>query len=125
MPKLFSYIFLSISLILPLGVCGQATYKIVPVSTVETSYNTVSCTAYQIGNQNYLYTAGDGNKIDLFKIEDDGSMQFLTNYVVSGGKNTVRGLITDKIGDNDFLFAGLKGENAVEVYQINTDGTLK
>ncbi|MEL6191385.1 MAG: stress protein [Bacteroidota bacterium] len=125
MTKLFSYILLSSSLFLTLGVYGQAEFKIVPISTVETSYNTVTCTVHQIDSRNYLYTAGDGNKIDHFKIEDDGSMQFLTNYVVSGGKNTVRGLITEKIGSNDFLFAGLKGGNAVEVYRINPDGTLK
>ncbi|MEM6768693.1 MAG: stress protein [Bacteroidota bacterium] len=125
MPKLFSYILLSISFLLTLDIYGQPEFKIVPISTVETSYNTVTCTVHQLGSQNYLYTAGDGNKIDLFEIENDGSMQFLTNYVVSGGKNTVRGLITDKIGGNDYLFAGLKGGNAVEVYRINSDGTLK
>ncbi|MEM7513793.1 MAG: stress protein, partial [Bacteroidota bacterium] len=125
MAKLFSYIVISLSLFLTPEVYGQTEFKIVPISTVETSYNTVTCTVHQVDSQNYLYAAGDGNKIDLFKIEDDGSMQFLTNYVVSGGKNSVRGIIIEKIGSHDFLFAGLKGGNAVEVYQINPDGTLK
>ena len=103
---------------------GQPQFKIVPIDEVETSFNTVTCTVHQSGSEHYLYSAGDGNKIDVFSIQDGGKIQLLTSYVVTGGDNTVRGLITDQISGNDFLFAGLKGGNAVEVFKINPDGTL-
>lgn len=104
---------------------AQSKFKLVPLDRVETSYNTVTCTVLELEMDHYAYTAGDGNKIDVFKVHDDGRMEFLTRYAVSGGRNTVRGLVTDKINGKDFLFAGLKGENAVEVFEINPDGTLK
>lgn len=106
------------------GLIAQPKFSMVPVSKVSTSYNTVTCTVHQTENNYYLYSAGDGNKIDVFSIDDQGNMQSLTSYVVSGGKNTVRGLITSTIKGKDFLFAGLKGGNAIEVFEINTDGTL-
>ena len=124
MMKLFIYISIVFSFSLGVEIHGQPRFKIVPVDQVETSQNTVTCTVHKSGNQHYLYTAGDGNKIDVFIVQADGKMEFFTSYVVSGGQNTVRGLITDQIDGNDFLFAGLKGGNAVEVFKINPDGTL-
>ncbi len=104
---------------------AQDTFTINKVDQLETSYNTVTSTIYQRGSDFYAYTAGDGNQIDVLKIDKDGKMKPHANYVVSGGKNTIRGLITDTIEGKDFLFAGLKGGNAIEVFQINPDGTLK
>lgn len=104
---------------------GQPKFELIPLDKVETSFNTVSCTVYESAKQHYLYSAGDGNKIDAFQVQDDGKMEFLKSYVVSGGKNTVRGLITEKIQGADFLFAGLKGGNAVEVYKIHPHGELE
>lgn len=121
--RLFLCILLGMSFSLSIGLFGQPKFKLVPVDQVETSHNTVTCTIHKSGSQNYIYSAGGGNKIDVFKVQADGKMQFLTNYVVSGGQNTVRGLITDQIGGNDFLFAGLKGGNAAEVFKINPNGT--
>ncbi len=109
---------------LSVGLYGQPEFKLTPVDQVETSQNTVSCTVHQLGSQHFIYSAGDGNKIDVFEVDAEGKMQILTNYVVSGGDNTVRGLITDQVGGNDFLFAGLKGGNAVEVFKILPDGRL-
>lgn len=123
--KLFVCILLAISFFHTMELYGQPKFRLVPVDQVETSYNTVTCTIHKSGNQHYLYTAGDGNKIDVFNIHADGNMQFSTSYVVSGGHHTVRGLVTDQISGNDFLFAGLKGGNAVEVFKINPDGTLR
>lgn len=122
--RFFVCILLSTLFFQDLELYGQAKFKIALVDQVETSYNTVTCTMYQAGDQHYLYSAGDGNKIDVFSVQDDGNMELLTNYVVTGGQNTVRGLITDQIDGNDFLFAGLKGGNAVEVFKINPNGTL-
>lgn len=103
---------------------SQPEFELVPVDQVETSYNSVTCTVHETSSGFYIYSAGDGNKIDVFQIEKDGNMQALTNYVVAGGKNTVRGLITDQIDGNDFLFAGLKGESSIEVFEIQADGRL-
>ena len=124
MMRLFTVILLTFSLFQYIELKGQTKFKLVPVDEVETSQNTVTCTIHKLGSQQYLYSAGNNNKIDVFKVQADGNMQFLTSYIVSGGKNTVRGLITDQIGGNDFLFAGLKGGNAVEVFKINPDGSL-
>lgn len=129
--KQFSTMRLSICLLLgsllffqAIQIKGQPKFELLPIDQVETSHNTVTCTAYQSGNQNYLYTAGDGDKIDVFNVDEYGKMRFLTNYMVTGAQQTVRGLITDRISGKDFLFAGLKGGNAVEVFSINPDGTL-
>jgi 6-phosphogluconolactonase (cycloisomerase 2 family) len=104
---------------------AQPQFDFVPVDRVETSFNTVTNTVYHSGGDYFLYSAGDGNRIDVFKIAEDGKMESLTSYVVTGGKKSVRGLITDTVEGNDFLFAALKGGDAVEVFAINPDGTLK
>ena len=117
-------IMLAIAFLQGLELYGQPKFKLTPIDRVETSKNTVTCTVHKAGDRHYIYSAGDGNKIDVFKVQADGKMELLTNYVVTGGDNTVRGLITDQISGNDFLFAGLKGGNAVEVFKINSDGTL-
>lgn len=125
MNKLFHNTSLIILFSLNLLLYGQPRFKLVPVDQVETSSNTVTCTIHQAGDQYYAYSAGDGNKIDVFEVLNNGKMQPLTSYVVSGGKNTIRGLVTDQVAGKDFLFAGLKGGNSIEVFRINQDGTLK
>ena len=104
---------------------AQPSFVLVPVDTVQTSYNSVTSTIHQSGTDYYIYSAGDGNKIDAFKVNDNDSMSLLASYTVSTGKNAVRGLITDTINNQNFLFAGLKGGNAVEVFKISSDGKLK
>lgn len=125
MMRHFFCLLFAMAVSLGMELYAQTRFNLVPIDEVETSRNTVTCTVHQSGNQHFLYSAGDGNTIDVFSVSDKGNMQLLTNYVVTGGDNTVRGLITDQVGGNDFLFAGLKGGNAVEVYKINPDGTLK
>ena len=122
--RLFTCLLLGISFLQCLDLYGQPQFNIVPIDSAQTSQNTVTCTVHSLGNQHFLYSAGDGNKIELFRIQGDGALEFVTNYVVSGGDKTVRGLITDQIEGTDLLFAGLKGGNAVEVFKINSDGTL-
>ena len=124
MRTLFVYLSLTIFFIPGFVLLGQPQFELVPVDQVETSQNTVTCTVHALGNRHFLYSAGDNNKIDVFEVQADGNLKFLTNYVVSGGKNSVRGMVTDQIGGKDFLFAGLKGGNAVEVFTMNPNGTL-
>ena len=123
--RLFLYILLTILCFSSIDLLAQPKFKLVPVDQIETSQNTVTCTVHQSGDQHYIYSAGNSNQIDVFKVQADGKMQLLNNYVVSGGDKTIRGLITDQIDGTDFLFAGLKGGNAVEVFKISADGTLK
>ena len=122
--RLFISILLVLSFFPSADLYGQPKFELVPVAESETAQNTVTCMAYQSGKQHYLYTAGDGNKIEVFTVNEEGKMKLLTDYVVAGGKNGVRGMIIDQIEGNDFLFAGLKGAGAVEVFKINLDGTL-
>ncbi len=107
------------------SIYGQVKFRFEEVNQINTQQNTVSCTSFQSGNDHYIYSAGDGNKIEVLKVSPDGNVAFMTDYLVSGGKNMVRGLIVEQIGENHFLFAGLKGGNAVEVFDIDPDGTLK
>ena len=107
------------------GIYASPEFDIIKIDEAETSHSTVTCTVFQIGKAHFLYTAGDGNQIDVFAINNVGGMEFVASYVVAGGKNTVRGLVADTIEGNAFLFAGLKGGNAVEVFAINPDGTLR
>lgn len=124
MMKIFAYLSL-LMLVTGAAQAQQPRFELVPVDQIETSYNTVTCTIY--GNESgfYAYSAGDGNKIDVFTISADGTMAALCDYVVTGGDKTVRGLVTGRIDGKDFLFAGLKGGNAVEVFEIEPDGRLK
>ncbi|MEL6652410.1 MAG: hypothetical protein AAFQ87_16535 [Bacteroidota bacterium] len=104
---------------------AQPRFELVAVDSLEPSSNTVTCTVHKSGDAHYLYSAGDANQLDVFQLSRDGKMEQLDSYIVSGGKKTIRGLITAQINGNDFLFAGLKGGNAVEVFDIQGDGTLK
>lgn len=121
----FIYLLLNVVFFQSIGLYGQPQFELIAVDQVETSFNTVTCTVHQFGSHHYLYTAGDDNKIGAFKVQRAGKLQLLSEYTVTGARNTVRGLITDRISGNDFLFAGLKGGNAVEVFSIHPDGTLE
>ena len=123
-----SRIHLAVVLIFLLGKIGttsaQSSYDIVKVSQAETSYNTVTATVYQVNGKSYVYSGGDGNQVDVFRLDDKLQLKKLKSYVVAGGKKTVRGIVADKVHGQDFLFVGLKGGHAVEVYKIGDDGLL-
>lgn len=125
MKRLIVYTCLSIIYAFGNTLSAQPRFELVAVDSLEPSSNTVTCTVHKSGDAHYLYSAGDGNQLDAFTLSRDGKIEQMDSYVVSGGKKTIRGLITSQINGNDFLFAGLKGGNAVEVYDIQTDGTLK
>ncbi|MEM8525206.1 MAG: stress protein [Bacteroidota bacterium] len=124
MIRFLIYTLVSVSFFQGTMLHGQSQFKLMPVSQVETSQNTVTCTVYEIENVNYLYSGGTSNKIDVFKISGDGEMQSVASYDADGNKGGIRGLVADQIEGNHFLFAGLKGANAIEVFKINSDGTL-
>lgn len=101
---------------------AQQKFSLTPVGQAETSLNTVTCTVHQIDGTNYIYAGGSGDKIDIFTVDPEGKLETVARTTISG--NHLRGLITDKIEGKDFLFAGIKGADAVEVFEINKDGTL-
>ena len=117
--------YICILLLIPLIVEAQASFELVPVGTAETAFNTVTCTVWEGPDSHFLYTAGDGNQIEVFRVGGDGGMALVDRYTVTGGEKTVRGLIVDKVAGTDYLFAGLKGGNAIEVFAIHPDGTLR
>lgn len=123
--RVISFMLMSFFLLNCQVLFSQPKFDLVKVDQIETSSNTVTCTVHELSSGFYAYTAGDKNQIDVLKIERDGKMQLLNSYVVTGGKNTIRGLVTDKIKGKDFLFAGLKGGNSIEVFEIEPDGRLK
>ncbi|MEQ9288363.1 MAG: stress protein [Cyclobacteriaceae bacterium] len=102
---------------------AQPKFTLTPVDQVETSLNTVTCTIHEIDGTDYVYSGGSDDKIDVFKVSADGKMKKIASTTVSS--KHVRGLTTDIIGGKDFLFAGMKGGDAVEVFEIRKDGTLK
>ncbi|MDN5215879.1 stress protein [Fulvivirgaceae bacterium BMA12] len=101
---------------------AQPKFSLTPVGKAETSLNSVTCTVHQIDGANYVYSGGSDDKIDIFKVDAEGKIKNIARTQVSG--KHIRGLITDKIEGKDFLFAGIKGGDAVEVFEINGDGTL-
>ena len=102
---------------------AQQRFSLTSVSKAETSLNTVSCTVHQLDDANYIYAGGSGDMIDIFSVDAEGKLETIARTKVSG--KHLRGLITDKIAGKDFLFAGIKGADAVEVFEIMKDGTLK
>ncbi|MFG0288358.1 MAG: Dabb family protein [Rhodopirellula sp. JB044] len=114
-----------LALVIQVPVLAQPHFEIAKVDQVGTSFNTVTCTIHENLSGLFAYTGGDSNKIDVFTIGADGKLSPLDTYVVTGEKQGVRGLITDQIDGKDFLFAGLKGGNAIEVFEIAPDGRLK
>ncbi len=104
---------------------AQQQYEISAIDEVKTSLNTVTCVVYQNDNGHFIYAGGESQYIDIVKVANDGKMEVMGKQAISGDKKTVRGLIADTIEGTDYLFAGLKGGNAVEVFKIKPDGELE
>lgn len=90
----------------------------------NTTNNTVTLTTYKIADKNYLYSGGDGATIDVFSMDKTGLLTAVSSHKLSNDKGTARGLVADRINGTDYLFAGNKAANAVEVFQIQKDGSL-
>lgn len=101
---------------------AQPRFSLNPVGKAETSLNSVTCTIHQIDGTNYIYSGGSDDKIDIFKVDAEGKIKNIARTQVSG--KHIRGIVTDQIEGKDFLFAGIKGGDAVEVFEINEDGSL-
>lgn len=90
----------------------------------NTSNNTVTVTSYEKGNTHYIYSGGDGGFVDVFSLDKAGTLTPVSSHKLSNDKGPVRGLVADRINGTDYLFVGNKGGNAVEVFQIQDNGSL-
>ena len=96
-----------------------------PVSSVATQHNTVTSFAYTMGNKHRVFAGGDGGFIEVFDMNGDGKLMPVQKVELYNKKGPTRGLIAAEIAGNHYLFAGNKGGNAIEVYHIASDGSLK
>ncbi len=114
-------------LILSRALMAQPTFEFAKVNQIETSKNTVTCTVHKQNDRYFLYSGGDHQMIDAFEIGTDGSLSSIESYATTKtGKQTgLRGIVTDVVHGKNMLFAGLKGEAAIEVYEIKGNGKLK
>ncbi|MEO0333685.1 MAG: stress protein, partial [Bacteroidota bacterium] len=97
------------------------------VDSAKTSGNTVTCVTHQQGSRYFLYSGGDNEFLDAFEISTDGDLTPIASYETHATKKMqgLSGIVTDTAHGKNFLFAGLKGEGAVEVFEIADSGELK
>ncbi|WP_298484783.1 Dabb family protein [uncultured Maribacter sp.] len=89
-----------------------------------TAKNTVSVTSYAKNGKHYVYTGGAGD-IDVFNLDKEGALKPVSSHKLYKEKGPARGLVADNINGTDFLFAGNKHGDAVEVFKIQDNGSLK
>lgn len=99
--------------------------SLLKIDSKRTKNNTVTAVTYKKGNTHYVYSGGDGAFIDAFNMNDKGVLSSVGVYELYNKKGPARGLVADKIEDEDYLFVGNKGANAVEVFKIEENGGLK
>lgn len=120
-----SLLLILLSLLFLCDLEARTEFKFVRVDAVETLNETITCATHELSSGYYLYVAGAGNEIEVFTVSGDGKLSFKASFVVSNGIPAVRGLTIAEVGQKIFLFAGLKGGNAVEVFEILPEGALK
>ncbi|MEM6846171.1 MAG: stress protein [Bacteroidota bacterium] len=125
--KILHLIFLSLSVFVGQLLYAQPQFSINEADAAETSGNTVTCMAHQQGSRHFLYSGGSSELIDAFEISADGKLTPIASYKTRATKEMqgIRGIVTDTVHGKNLLFAGLKGESAVEVFEIADNGELK
>ncbi|MEM9261318.1 MAG: stress protein, partial [Bacteroidota bacterium] len=124
MHRYFYYLLVSWAFLSTTSLYSQPKFDLIPVDQAAASFNTVTSTVHKVGEAYYLYSAGDSDKIDVYQISEDGNIEPVSVQDTYQSRKGIRGLVADTIAGKNFLFAGLKGANAVEVFEINPDGTL-
>lgn len=106
---------------------AQPTFELQKVNQVVTSKNTVTSTVHKQGSRYFLYSGGDSEMLDAFEIGIDGKLKPIDSYRTTSTKKYpgLRGIVTDVVHGKNMLFAGLKGEAAIEVYEIMDNGKLE
>lgn len=111
----------------PVSVCAQEALRthLLPISSARTANNTVSATTYTQNGLHLLFSGGDGGALDVYKLHPTGELSLLQTCELYNKKGPARGLTADRIEGTDYLFVGNKRGNAVEVFRIQTGGTLE
>lgn len=98
--------------------------EIEEVSEAPTSGGLVTAVVHEKDGKHFLYTGGGKSEMDSFIVADNGELTPLDSYALWNDKGPARGLATVSVDGSDYLFAGNKWGNAIEVYRIHDDGTL-
>lgn len=99
--------------------------SLIKVDSAQTTNNIVTVFAYKTKTLNLVFSGGDGGIMDVYKMNTEGKLTPLASYELYNKKGPARGIVADNVGGKDFLFVGNKGGNAVEVFEIYEDGSLK
>ncbi|ARV13915.1 Dabb family protein [Polaribacter sp. SA4-12] len=89
-----------------------------------TGKNTVSITSYIKNGTHYVYAGGFGN-VDVFSLNEKGSLTAISNHELYKQKGPARGMVADNINGTDFLFVANKFGNVIETFKILENGSLK
>ncbi len=128
--KILHLILLLLSVFIGQLLYAQPQFSINEVDSAKASGNTVTCVVHQQGSRYFLYSGGDHAFLDAFEISTNGDLTLIESYETPTTKNRaglvgLRGIVTDTVHGKNLLFAGLKGEGAVEVFEIENNGKLK
>ncbi len=95
------------------------------VSKAPTSGGLVTAVVHEKAGKHFLYTGGGKSEMDSFSVSDSGELTPLKSYSLWNDNGPARGLVTVSLDGSDYLYAGNKWGNAIEVYSIQDDGTLE
>lgn len=99
--------------------------SLIQLNEAAASHNIVTSTIYRKGGQLFVYAGGDGKFLDVFQLDPKLGLTPVQQQALNGNKGPGRGLVAANVEGSDFLFAGNKGGNAVEVFRIQDDGKLE
>ncbi|MDP4624519.1 MAG: lactonase family protein [Akkermansiaceae bacterium] len=103
---------------------SQASVSIKQIGEAPTSGGLVTAVVYEKNGRHFLYTGGEKSELESFTVGDDGTLNPLKSYALWNNKGPARGLVTVTLDGTDYLYAGNKFGNAIEVYRIDEDGML-
>jgi 6-phosphogluconolactonase (cycloisomerase 2 family) len=86
--------------------------------------NTVSVTSYEKNGNHFVYAGGFGD-VDVFRLDKEGKLTFVSKQELYKKKGPARGMVADHINGTDFLFVANKFGNAIEVFKILDNGSLE
>ncbi|WP_075590713.1 Dabb family protein [Labilibacter marinus] len=89
-----------------------------------TGKNTVSITSYEKNGTQYVYVGGFDD-VDIYSLNENGELAKVGIQELYKKKGPARGMVADHINGTDFLFIANKYGDAIEVFKILDNGTLK
>ncbi|TXF90327.1 beta-propeller fold lactonase family protein [Neolewinella aurantiaca] len=86
--------------------------------------NTVTVTSYDKNDSHFVYVGGFKG-IDVFSLNEDGQLTELSSHELYKEEGPARGMVADNINGTDFLFVANKHGDAIETFEILSNGSLK